>query len=84
MDRDDHRAMTAPQMLTASDVREMLRRECEKAGGQTAWGRLHDISVQQVNNVLRGGDSPGGSVARALKLRRNPYTWSLDNGDEHA
>jgi hypothetical protein len=68
--------MTAPQMLTASDVREMLRRECEKAGGQTAWGRLHDISVQQVNNVLSGQQGPGPKIEKALGIRR---VWTIDN-----
>jgi hypothetical protein len=73
-----------PKILSADDVRDLLRRECEAAGGQTAWGRLYDISVQQINNALCGRGSPGGSIAAALGLRRNPYTWSIDNGRERA
>jgi hypothetical protein len=74
----------APKMLSADQVREMLRRECEKTGSQRKWALANGMTPQQVNNVLSGRESPGGSIARALGLRRNPYTWSLDNGGEHA
>jgi DNA-binding phage protein len=66
------------ETLTADDVREMLLEACIKAGGQAAWAEEHGMSRQQVNNALKQGDSPGGAIARALGLRRNPYTWSLD------
>ena len=75
--------MTAPKMLTASDVREMLRRECEAAGGQIKWAQKNGVTRAYVSSVLVGRDAPGQTITNALGLRK-VVLWSLDNGNEHA
>ena len=68
----------APKMLSADDVRAMLRAECEKAGGQTAWAKGHGVSPQFVCDVLSGYRAPGAAIANGLGLVEAPRTWTLD------
>ena len=76
--------MTVPKMLTASDVREMLRRECEKAGNQSEWARQHGMTRQYLSLVLCGGTPPYSPlITKPLGLVFIPQ-WRLDNGGEHA
>ena len=69
--------MTAPQMLTASDVREMLRRECEKAGGQKAWALAHNMSANLPGMFMREGHRLSPTATRALGLKMIPF-WTVD------
>ena len=72
------------KMLTADDVREMLRRECEKAGGQSAWAKSHGVSPQFVCDVLSGYRAPGEAIAKGLGLVETPRTWTLDTVRDNA
>ena len=56
--------------MTADQVREMLRAECEKAGSVAAWADGHALSPQYVGDVLRGRRDPGESIASSLGLER--------------
>ncbi len=78
--------MTAPPiptMLSADDVRDLLRRECEAAGGQIKWAAKHGCTRAYVSSVLVGRDAPGQTITRALGLRKI-VLWALDNSGEHA
>ena len=59
--------------MTRVEVLALLRDECRKAGGQTAWARAHDVSKQYVTNVLHGWDRPGDKILAALGLR-----WTIE------
>lgn len=69
------------KILTADDVRVMLRKECDKAGGIRAWSRAHSISAAYVSRVLRGEKEIGDSIATALGLRKN-VAWGVDRRRE--
>ncbi len=56
--------------MTDEQVREMLAKEAEIVGGQTAWAELHDVHPSRVSRVLKGRDEPGGKILSALGLER--------------
>ena len=58
------------ELLTADQVRDRLRKACEAAGGQSQWAKSEGVSVQYVNDVLRGRRDAGISIAEGLGLAR--------------
>lgn len=48
------------------DIKEVLKKECEKAGGQAAWAALKDISPAYVSDVLSGRRDVGEKILTAL------------------
>lgn len=52
-----------------NDVVELLRREAEKAGGQTAWSKRMGVDRAKLNRVLKGFRPPGPGMIEALELR---------------
>jgi hypothetical protein len=76
-------ASPIPDMLSADDVRELLRLECEAAGGQIKWAAKHGCTRAYVSSVIVGRDAPGQTITKALGLRKL-VLWTLDNGDERA
>ncbi len=56
-------------LLRLTDVYRLLRKACERAGGQAAWARQHQISETYVCDVMQARRSPGPSVLKALGLR---------------
>jgi hypothetical protein len=73
----------APKMLSADQVREMLRRECEKAGGLRKWGRANLVSAAYVSRVLHGEKEVGDSIAKALGVTRY-VAWTIDKRRKRA
>jgi hypothetical protein len=65
-----------PAMLSADDVREMLRRECEAAGSREKWAHKHAMSPALVSFFLAGKQGPGPKIEGALGIRR---VWTVDN-----
>lgn len=63
---------TETSMIGLSDefVRDFLREECEKAGGQARWAEQNGVSAAYVNDVLHGRRDPGDSICAPLGLRR--------------
>jgi hypothetical protein len=55
-------------------VLQLLRAACEKAGGQSAWGRAHGIKQQYVSAVLSGDRPPGPRILAALDLEATTTT----------
>ena len=64
--------------MTATQVRERLRRACGQCGGLRAWSRAHSISAPYVSRVLRGEKEIGNSIAKALGLRKS-VAWTVDS-----
>jgi hypothetical protein len=57
-------------VLTADDVRALLRKEVDREGGQRAWARKHWVSAMYVSYVLNEKKEPGDSILKALGLER--------------
>lgn len=55
-------------MLTPEQVRERLRDECAKWGTQTALARHIGVSVQCLNDVLRGLRRPNPAIRAHLGI----------------
>ena len=62
-------SMGHSQMLELDDVVALLRREVEKAGGQSAWSKKKGISRTVLNRVLNGRKPPTAGIIAALNLR---------------
>jgi hypothetical protein len=56
--------------LTELDVMERLRAAITAAGSQRAFADQHKISLQYVNDVLRGRRDPGQKILDALGIDR--------------
>ncbi len=60
----------AERVLTADQVREIVRSECQKAGSAKAWAEAHEISRSILVMFLRGERPVTWTIERALKLER--------------
>lgn len=58
--------MSEALALSGRDLREMLSRQCEEAGGQSAWARKHDVAVSQVCEALNGKREVSAGIIRAM------------------
>lgn len=56
--------------MTVDKVKILLKRACEKAGGQNRWAMLNDMSGVYVSDVLAGRREPAGKMLTALGLER--------------
>ncbi len=69
--------------LTEDQIRELLRTECEKMGGQKEWAEAANVSAPYVSDVLNNRRQPGESITRALGYRRVvqyvPDAWDADD-----
>lgn len=55
-------------VMTEDDVRDLLRKSCDKLGSVRAWAIENDCSAQYVGDVLNGGRSPGPAILKGLGL----------------
>lgn len=58
----------APRLLTDDDVRALLRRACDEAGGMSAVAREIGCTPQFVSSVLKGERGPSGPILERLGL----------------
>ena len=56
--------------MTQNDVRELLRKACDKAGSVRRWAMDHELSNSYVSRVLQDGEAPGASILEALSLEK--------------
>jgi hypothetical protein len=56
--------------MSPDEVRAALRRECDAAGGVSAWARAHAMSVPGVHDVLKRRAGVSAALAKRLGLRR--------------
>lgn len=54
--------------MTEDDVRALLHKATEKAGGVRAWARAHNLSAAYVSDVRLGRRSLGPAILAALGL----------------
>lgn len=52
--------------MTVTDVRDMLRRACQKAGSALAWAKANGFSAPYVSDVLNGRRDPAPRICEAL------------------
>lgn len=57
-------------MMTADDVRTLLREEIKKTGTAKAWAETHGISITLVSDTLNGHRAPAQAIMGALGLER--------------
>lgn len=57
------------RLLSADDVRVLLREACQIAGSQSKWARQNGVSRQYVSFVLLGVCVPGPSVLKPLGVK---------------
>lgn len=57
--------------MTQDQFCEYLRRICQKAGGQSAWARDHDLTQQYVSDVINKRRKPGDKICRAAGIVRD-------------
>ena len=58
------------RLLDLQGMRELLGRELDRAGGQTAWARRHGLHPSSINKVLHEQRLPGPKMLAALNLRK--------------
>lgn len=56
--------------MNANDVRDALRRACDKAGGQNAWADANEIARGYISDVLNEKQEPAGKLLDALGIER--------------
>lgn len=56
--------------MSIGQVKALLRRQCEKVGGQAQWARSNGVSAVYVSDVLAGRRGPAGKLLTALSLER--------------
>jgi hypothetical protein len=78
-----HIAGTMPSELSSDDVRDLLRSECEQAGGQKEWAAKHNVSASYVCDVLQGRREPGCGILGPLKLT-NKVVYLATNQPENS
>lgn len=54
--------------MNAQQVRDLLRKRCNEAGGQRSWAGCHCVSESYVSDVIRGAREPGPGVLKGLGL----------------
>ena len=54
--------------MTADDVRSLLAKACDKAGGIRSWARGNGVSAAYVSDILAKRREPGPSICRAFGL----------------
>jgi len=62
--------MSILHALSTNDLVLHLARQCEAAGGQSAFARQHDISVSQLSETLSGKREPSERIINALGYAR--------------
>ena len=65
------------KILTEADVRELLRNECEKAGGPNKWAKQNSVPSGNLYKVLDNTRHVGIEIPKILGLKR---VWVVDKG----
>lgn len=69
-------------MLTEQDVMDLLRVAIDVAGSQAAFARQHGISLQYINDVMRGRREIGQKILAVLGIERVVSYRLVDSGDD--
>jgi hypothetical protein len=60
----------AGRLIDVDAVRDLLRREVEREGGQSAWARRSGVDRPHLSRVLNGQAMPGPTLIEALGLEK--------------
>jgi len=71
------------ETLTADDVRAMLRRACEEAGGKPTLARNLGCTTSYVDMLLSGRRPPSKKILAAFGLRQET-SFVVDRDGKHA
>lgn len=63
------------KLMTTSDVRDLMRREIEKAGSVQAWAETVGVSKQYISKVLSGEKPPSGRILDVLRIAEAGMTY---------
>jgi hypothetical protein len=61
--------------MKLSDVQKLLAKQCERAGGQSAFAAAHGFTRQYISYVLKGQRSPGRELQEVLGIRSDGERW---------
>jgi len=56
--------------ISLEQMRRLLQREVDRAGGQVAWAKLNDLHPSTINKVLNEQRLPGRRMLSALRLAK--------------
>jgi hypothetical protein len=56
--------------ISLEQMRRLLQREVERAGGQVAWAKLNGLHPSTINKVLNEQRLPGRRMLAALRLAK--------------
>jgi len=72
-------------MLTADNMRQILRHRCEEAGGQKEWAKQNGFALSFVQFALSGDRHISARLAEALGYNRKvvfiPCNSEIDGAD---
>ena len=54
--------------ISLEQMRKLLQREVDRAGGQVAWAKVNDLHPSTINKVLNEQRLPGRRMLAALRL----------------
>lgn len=60
---------TTYRVITAAEMRRLLKQKCEEAGSQVAFAKIAGVPKQHINNVLKGTRDPWPALLKALGLK---------------
>lgn len=69
-------------MLTEQDVLDRFRAAIDAAGSQAAFARQHGVSLQYVNDVIRGRRDIGQKILAVLGVERVVLYRLIDSVDD--
>jgi hypothetical protein len=68
-------------MISADEIRNILRHRCEEAGSQRNWCALHGFGETYVSAVLAGRLTPGSRLLKALGYQKKVAFTALQQND---
>ena len=69
-------------MLTEHDVMDLFRAAIDAAGSQAAFARQHHISLQYINDAMRGRREIGQKILAVLGVERVVSYRRIDSGND--
>ncbi len=69
-------------MITADNLRQILRHRCEAAGGQKTWAALHQLSPQYISDVLNARREVSTKLAAKLGYSKKVFFSACNAGSD--
>ena len=58
-----------PKIVSENEIRQLLRKDVERSGGQSAWARRERVCRTHLNRMLSGQRAVSETVLRKLKIK---------------